>query len=489
MSLVLAVFVLLAQLPIDTIANNIYGQLAAVMSRAEYGARLGVTVDEVVKSIRYQDKKNGEKSYITHRHIMALMCQENPWLNIRINNGQGFSRGNQEGLTQVIDRTARGLLRGSMARGRCTYVNKLENGACSDIRARVNNPRCSIELGACYYNEKLKQARGNPYYAFVGYNTGSIYRAYKANGLSSFIRGYNALASGKLCAKARANPQTWIGMYKKIAELTGGTFKTDDAQHIPISSMNWPKDPSKWPTPQNIAQSWWNTPAGQAVARGIGQGAQGYAQEQQRRDEEARRRAEQQKRDQQRARWLDSLLGKKTDAPNITPKATLTCNEVEGGVRLRWSCPRGTTFSRGIGTLGAEFETRGAGAGSVSSVPKDGTKYTIQCIKDQQIYAEASCTPPIITTTDEQENNAPELSSGLRDIIPKGVVMRIEYEQGNLIWATLGTSACILKAGNKQKEGARGILAIGIPSQNTLVTLACKTPVGKAVKYKQIIVK
>ncbi len=487
-----ALTLLALQLPLGNFVKYANDQFAAVlMSREEYGARLGVTVDEVVKSIRYQDKKNGEKSYITHRHIMALMCQENPWLNIRINNRQGFSRGGQEGLTQVIDATAWRLLNSPrFERGRCLYVRNLENGVCADLRARVNNPRCSIELGACYYNEKLKQARGNPYYAFVGYNTGSIYKAYKANGLSSFVRGYNALASGKLCAKARANPQTWIAMYKKIYELTGGTFKTDDAEHIPVSSMNWPKDPSKWPTPRNIAQSWWDSPAGRAVAQSLGRGVDEYDRERQRQEEEARRLAEQRNREEERRRWLDSLFGK-NKYDNMKAKAFLSCDlNTDGTVVLRWSCPSGTTMSKGFGVNGSGFDTSGAGAGMVISDVYGDEEYVLQCLRGYEIYAEQRCTISADDNMLQYDNGVNTADDEvLRNIIPDGVFMDIKYNNGNVMWATSGTEYCIIMADRFEKSGLRGIMRIGIPRENTLIKLDCDSKYGRAVKYKQIMVR
>ena len=512
-SLIIAVFAFVLQLPIGDIAMRVGGQLAAVLSRADYGAKLGVTIDEVVKSLRYQDKKNGHRSYITHRHIMAMMCQENPKLNIRINNGQGFSRGNQEGLTQVIDKTARGLLYGKMAGGRCRYVARLENGVCADLRARVNNPRCSIELGACYLNDKLKQARGNPYLAFVGYNTGSIRKTGAVNGGSAFNRGYDALSRGKLCAKARANPQTWSAMYKKIAELTGGTFKTGDAEHIPISSMNWPKNASKWPTPRSIGKSWWNSPAGRTISKAFGGQPQPQPQQppqqSQKQMSSPQGQASQGQAPSQQSGSLGGTQGT-VENPTITStddnenrksddieptygsidggtvtenaKASITCKEDGQNVKISWSCPSSTTVSRGIATKGWHFNTHGAGAGVVKLPIMFGAEYTVQCISGHKIVSTDNCS--VQSYTDDT------IGSGvLKNNIPIGVVMHIEYNKGNVIWSTLGTDSCTIKAGNKTASGDAGVLYIGKPQKNTLIKLECDTINGKAIKYRRLIVR
>ncbi len=492
-SLILAAFAFVLQLPMSDIAMRAQGQLAAVLSPSDYGTKLGQTVHEVVLSIHKADEHYGRPKLITHAHVMAVMCQENPKLNIAVNNGQGFSRGNQEGLTQVIDATAKRLLNGKAASGRCTYINQLEKGICSDIRARVSNPRCSIELGSCYFNEKLQQAGGDSMRAYVGYNTGSVKSSpSKANGLTDFVRGYNAIAKGGLCAKARSNISVWKAMWQRIAELTNGQFKTDGAEHIMTSTAGWPTSPDSIPTVKNIGNTWWKSITGQQVAQSQTQPQSSTSTQQ----PTTAQQSAQSPLGQSNASWLDRLLGNtsNTTTTTVTPVATLTCGAVASKVQLRWSCPSGTTVSRGFGTLGASFDTHGAGAGAVSSDPVSGAEYIVQCIKEHQLLAEAKCTAPIVESVDDDpEVGGSTTLPDVQDSIPDGVVMHIDYERINntssIIWATLGTRECQLTAGALRKLGTSGSLPIDEPTQDILIKLECNTVHGKAVKYKKIVVE
>ncbi len=95
--------------------------------------------------------------------------------------------------------------------------------------------------------------------------------------------------------------------------------------------------------------------------------------------------------------WLNRLL--KQPAPTA-PTATTTkapvlrCSESDKKTTLQWSCPSGTTVSKGSATYG-QFNTRGAGAGLVR-VPVDYSlsrvTYTLQCLKSHQVLREGRCT-------------------------------------------------------------------------------------------------
>ncbi len=246
--------------------------------------------------------------------------------------------------------------------------------------------------------------------------------------------------------------------------------------------------------PQKIAQSFWQSSAGQTLSRAIGN----QPEVQQRPVQQPQQAPRQQPLPprllpqvntqgqsplgQANASWLDRLLGRvQSPVVQSTPRASLTCDASDERVYLRWSCPNGTTISKGLGTLGAVFNTNGAGAGSVNSAPVSGAEYILQCIKDHQLYAEAKCTTPI---------REPAFNNGtLYDSVPDGVVMSIEYDRGDIIWATLGTRACQLLVNDVRRLGTNGSVTIGEPKQDVLIKLECKTIHGDAVKYKKIVVE
>ena len=163
---------------------------------------------------------------------MAIMCQELPSLNT----GRPNSEGRLEGYTQVTNSTFKGLINGSVAGGACSYIANLENGECADPESRVKNARCSIELGACLFNQLLTKCDGDEACAYNIYNTGSPYK--QANGLSDFLQGYQNLVKGQICAKSTYNKPVWDSIYYTVARLTGGRFNTDSAQIVQVSKRN-----------------------------------------------------------------------------------------------------------------------------------------------------------------------------------------------------------------------------------------------------------
>ena len=238
-----------------TYAYNDINELAK-----RYGEMLGLTVNDVVKNIHARHPN----SKLTQAHVLAVMCQELPSLNP----GKLNSEGRLEGLTQVIDSTFRGLINGSMAGGACRYIATLENGECGRPEGRINNPRCSIELGACLFDHLLSRCNGDVVCAYNAYNTGSPYR--RANGLSDFVAGYNAFISGGICKKASARLGVWQSMVKTIHDITGGVYKPENiiAELIPHSQYMDEFSPTMYQSqPQ---QSFW-----QRIFN-FGQGSQGY---------------------------------------------------------------------------------------------------------------------------------------------------------------------------------------------------------------------
>lgn len=215
--------VLSVQTPKPTAADSV-----ALLTMADTGTRIGNIVNDVVLDIR----AHHPGTPLTHAHVLAIMCQELPSLNA----SQVNSEGRVEGYMQVIDSTFEGLINGSYAGGACRYVASLENGACADPNSRMTNARCSLELGACLYSYNLMQAGGDAALAYNTYNTGSPNR--RANGLADFVAGYNNLTQGVACSKSSYNRPIWGAIMETVSALTGGTFKTDDAQHIAVSASN-----------------------------------------------------------------------------------------------------------------------------------------------------------------------------------------------------------------------------------------------------------
>lgn len=493
LSLVLAIFVISFQLPVSSIVSNMRVYIASVSSLESIGSRLGQTVHEVVLNIRANDRDKGQRSYLTHAHVLAVMCQENPRLDIDIVNGEG----RREGLTQVIPSTARGLLSGQMAGGECAYVSRLENGICANPEARISNPRCSIELGACLYNYELKRVRGDAKLAYNAYNTGRSDR--RANGQSDFVRGYNASVNGQLCAKADNNLSVWRAMNTKVAELTGGQFKTDGAAHSSISVAGWPTTEESIPTVENLGRSWWDSPIGRIVSSGQ-QYSQPSAQAEQSVPQSSYRPSSTTKEtanspnDTNNTSWFERLFGSKSEQDDVIhAEASLLCSESGGKVQLRWSCPSGTTVSRGSTARGERFDTRGAGAGAVTVDSVPGAEYMVQCLQGHQIFAEAKCKIQYTTQSTQESvgdydtNN--NTSVKIYNRMPEGVTMDIKYDDGDIVWSTVGTRDCKIQVDDKNDTGTRGRLRIGIPTQTVLIKLECNTVHGKATKYKKIVVK
>ena len=192
------------------------------------GEILGNVVNDVVLNIHAQDPN----SLLSQAHVMAIMCQELPSLDAY----QFNSEGRLEGYTQVIDSTYQGLIDGTIANGACSYIANIENGACRDPQSRIDNARCSIELGACLYNSLLTKCNGDIACAYNAYNTGSIYK--QANGLYDFTQGYNNLIRGRICAKAEYNKPVWESLYATVYRLTDGKLNTGLAEYIQKSPIN-----------------------------------------------------------------------------------------------------------------------------------------------------------------------------------------------------------------------------------------------------------
>ncbi len=218
--------IILATVLVVSIGGSIVYAYAS--SYNEIGLKIGGIVNDVVLNIHAQHPQ----LQLTHAHVLAVMCQELPSLSINDIN----SEGRQEGYTQVIISTYQGLVSGSLLGGACAYTASLEGGACADPHSRTDNARCSIEVGACLYDYLLSQCNGDPACAYNGYNTGSIQRF--AQGTPDFVRGYNALSHGQLCAKAAFNRPLWESILHAVDVVTGGTFKTNAAAYVPSSKYN-----------------------------------------------------------------------------------------------------------------------------------------------------------------------------------------------------------------------------------------------------------
>ncbi len=197
-----------------------------------YGEILGRTIDDVVRNIHSVDPA----SPLSHVHVMAIMCQELPSLRINQKNYAGYTYG----LMQVTNRTSKYLLDGTMAQGRCTYINNLENGECSNPKARLSNIRCSIELGACLLNDILKRCRGDMVCVFNEYNQGDPRKP--AVGLSKYVAAYNSIVQGQLCPQSKARPVVWQELFSTIKKITGGVFDPNKIIAASIPNSPWAKD-------------------------------------------------------------------------------------------------------------------------------------------------------------------------------------------------------------------------------------------------------
>ncbi|MBL4644619.1 MAG: lytic transglycosylase domain-containing protein, partial [Candidatus Pacebacteria bacterium] len=201
---------------------------AVPQAGASYGNRLGQTVHDSVLNIR----ANVSNSLITHADVLAIMCIELPSFDI-----DTCSSAQACGLTQVTGDTFTSYVNNNA--GGCGY---LRGAGASDKSVLRTNPRLSIETGACIYNDLLKRYGGNRHEAYRAYNAGPGRRNSAAanRNANTFETCRGSILQGNLPAKSSHNPSVWSALMTKVSQLTGGTFKTDDAQHVPIAQSGWP---------------------------------------------------------------------------------------------------------------------------------------------------------------------------------------------------------------------------------------------------------
>ncbi|GEM_PF-4831962 len=188
---------------------------------------------------------------------------------------------------------------------------------------------------------------------------------------------------------------------------------------------------------------------------------------------------------QDRSSWVSRFLG--GGRATTTKKASLSCATIDSVTRLRWSCPNGTTVSRGYSDGKWQFNTHGAGAGAVSVSLELGTKYTVQCLGGHSILAEESCK---IQDKPSKEAASYKFVLGDKvDSVPSGVIMHIEYDNNTVTWATLGARECLMSVAGRKRIAKNGSLDIGEQSLDIYAELKCNTVHGKAIKYKKIVVE
>jgi hypothetical protein len=281
-------------------------------------------------------------------------------------------------------------------------------------------------------------------------------------------------------------------MRKKIAQLTGGLFRTNDAQHILTSAMGWPKDPSKFPSVKNLGNQWWKTSPGKSLSQflnGNKNSGGGNGGSMPKKNEMPYRNNTGSK----KSGWFDNYFGKNNNKPRITStsqkrrSAELSCRkQSNNNVLLRWVCPAGTSMSRGYTTNNGRFVTHGANIGSTAVRYNSQSTYIVQCIKGSSLFAEAKCKP----NSSDQEVVDSGVEKKYVNKIPKGVVLHLDYNKnGDIVWSTLGASSCTIDVGGITGTGTSGKVRVGKPSETTLVELRCATSAGEAVRYKKIVVK
>lgn len=246
----------------SNVASEVYSQLAASVgiSAQAYGEKLGDSVHHAVLNIR----AHVPNSHITHADVLSIMCVENAGLNANVCASAGDC-----GLTQVIEGTFNMYVNRNA--GNCGYIRTSFSGSVS--HSNLSNPRLSIEVGACIFNDALRKCGGDRSCAYHIYNSGR-------KGGSPYVNRFNTCYEHTRIGKQfqKIGSTIWGDLIKKVSELTGGTFKTEDALNIPISASGWSStqlNPQEhW---KQITSGWQNSSLGQLFGgqSGLGGGSGG----------------------------------------------------------------------------------------------------------------------------------------------------------------------------------------------------------------------
>jgi hypothetical protein len=461
-SLVVAVFAFVLQLPIDNIAKNVQGQVFQNMAALTNFTLKGNTAVGTALATSAERWKLDPK-------MMYAICM--------IESGCGRNT----------------LSKTSSARGIYQYIRSTWSSSCGAYRARVDssascdvhNAQMSVEVFA--FDRKRREKIVNSIAQSSGLPVGVVnYIDHFSPGMAQKLPNkalYNrSFASIMGNAAARANNMQGKTFGQVVAFFQNKYARYAGTAPANLADLQTGQDENA--TVKSIGQKWWDSLTGKSVAK-----PQSQQQSAQKATTPTSQNSRQNAQTQKSSSWLDDLLGKNTATNPLTaaqPKAELTCDEVGGKVQLRWSCPTGTTVSRGFGTLDATFDTHGAGAGIVSVQPVFGAEYILQCLKGHQLHAEAKCVVPVFETVDTVDSLNSGSTGRVQDSIPSGVTMEIEHQDDVILWKTSGTTSCRLSSGDRSATGTTGGVRIGALTEDMLVKLECESTSGPAVKYKNI---
>ncbi len=391
-SLVIAVIMFVLQFPTDTLLSPARSLGLVLQSQASYGEHVAVVIDKVVKNIHARIP-NAE---ITHADVLTIMCMESAGLLGRrqtITSGAGA-----RGVTQVMPATLR------------YYASSHVGGFYLPNRPDLlyDDLRYSIEAGALIYNHHLMNyvprygnTRGRTK-AAIAYNGGpgrvnsrSLPRETYNYAYRKLPNCFNKIIRGQ----SPVNTSIWKSMMAKTVQITGGRLLgrvNGVASAIP-SINTAPRLVDKITASNN---QWWQSSAGRRVAQSQLLAPGGYNNSTNSVDDSRTRKVN----------WLKSLFNnsvarstngndiKKHNTSQSTnkniskyPKAKISCQRRKELVRVKWTCPTGTTISRGTATKGVEFDTGGANVGVVVFKNIDKSEYILQCLKGHKLYARSRC--------------------------------------------------------------------------------------------------
>jgi len=390
-SLVIASGLFILQLPssiLMTMKDTL--MLAAVgdMSMRSYGVKLGIEVDEVVKNIHA--RINGAK--ITHADILTIMCMESAGLIGR--RDVITSSAGARGMTQVMP--------GTLA----YYARNHAGGFYLPNRPDLlySDSRYSIEAGALIFNHHLMNyiprhgELGGRRMAAIAYNGGPgrvrlpkerLPKETRDYAYKKLPHCYNRVKRGE----SPVDTSIWTVMVAKVVELTGGKMSLGGSAGVmsDIPSLQTPITNTINNPIERAAQEWWGSPAGRQVQQAQQQvppqrmrQADGVISEQRnpvsRRDNDAVNR--------EQASWIERFIYKRDDQPL---ESKFKCTRINGKIKLQWSCPSGTTVSRGYTPSGGTFDTHGASAGLINIVSDVMGTYQLMCIQGHKVLAESDC--------------------------------------------------------------------------------------------------
>jgi hypothetical protein len=388
-SLTLALGLLILQLPnsVYTAMSNAVlsvaagGALSDLSTEQEYGERLGIEVDAAVNNIHARIPN----SEITHADVLTVMCMESAGLIGRretITSGAGA-----RGMTQVMPETL------------AYYANGDIGGFYLDNRPDLlySDSRFSIEAGALIFNHHLMNyvPRYGPLngrtVAAIAYNGGPGRVGLPKSRLPRETRDYaynklpncfNQIRRGT----SPVNSTIWRAMVSKVWELTDGKMSLDGAPGVPSDVMSQSTTPaSTISRVQEIAQRWWESPQARNIQR------PGPPPQTVQRAGQYAPQVHNTNNDQDdRQSWLDRLIYRDRQLTK-EEVSSIECKATDRGVKIKWSCPSGSTITKGYAPDGQRFDTNGANTGAIHAIDAPSGEYKIVCVQSHKVLSKATC--------------------------------------------------------------------------------------------------